>query len=95
MTDSGTDSLPRQVITLQLHLLDLYEALLAGSVMDESKANAVLKTFLSSALALMRVQQSISGKVIPVQQEMIREYRARLEDWLAQHAEPAEGRAQG
>jgi hypothetical protein len=93
MTGPEADSLPREVITLQLHLLDLYEALLATSAWDEAKMNAVLKTFMSSALALMRVQQAISGKVVPAQQEMIREYRARLEDWLARHAGAAEGRA--
>lgn len=87
MNDSGGASIPRDVITLQLHLLDLYESLLAGSIWDEAKANAVLKTFMSSAFALMRLQQSIGAEIVPAQKEMIREYRTRLEEWLAQHAD--------
>jgi hypothetical protein len=90
MSDSPGTSVPRDVITLQLSLLDVYEALLSASAWDETKVNTVLKTFMASGLALMRLQQSISGELVPAQKEMIQQYRARLEEWLAQHAEATE-----
>jgi hypothetical protein len=70
------------VIRFQLELLNVYETLLAGSLWDETKVNTLLKTLMSSGLAIMRLQQSISAELVPAQQEMIRQYRERLEQWL-------------
>jgi hypothetical protein len=82
VTDQPGASIPRDVIRFQLELLNVYETLLAGSLWDETKVNTLLKTLMSSGLAIMRLQQSISAELVPAQQEMIRQYRERLEQWL-------------
>ncbi len=92
MTESFDAATLREVVTFQLRLLELYESLLENCEWDESKVNATLKTFMSSVLALMRVQQSIGTQVVTVQKELIRTHRARLEQWLAEHPEaPGDG----
>jgi Spy/CpxP family protein refolding chaperone len=83
MTDSSGASIPKDVIRFQLELLNVYETLLAGSLWDEAKVNTLVKTLMSSGLAMMRIQQSLSAELIPAQQEMIRQHRERLEQWLA------------
>ncbi len=47
-----------RLLKFQLALLELYEGLLESPAWDEAKVNTTLKTFLSSVLALIRVQQS-------------------------------------
>jgi hypothetical protein len=79
----------RSIVVFQLTLLELYESLLEMSAWDEGKVNTTLKTFMSSVLALMRVQQSLGTQVVIVQRELIRKHRARLEQWLEEHGEPA------
>jgi hypothetical protein len=81
-------SAPRDVVRFQLHLLDLWEVLLQGGTWDEAKINAALKTFMASALALVRVQQSVGGQLVAAQKELIGQYRVQLEEWLAAHGEP-------
>jgi hypothetical protein len=81
----------RSIVVFQLTLLDLYESLLEMSAWDEGKVNTTLKTFMSSLLALMRVQRSLGTQVVLVQRELIRTQRARLEQWLEEHEEPAGG----
>jgi hypothetical protein len=78
----------RSIVVLQLTLLELYESLLEMCAWDEAKVNTTLKTFMSSVLALMRVQQSLGTQVVSVQKELIRKHRARLEQWLQEHEEP-------
>jgi hypothetical protein len=85
MTESNTS--PGDLIRFQLSLLELYEGLLESPTWDESNINATLKTFLSSGLAFLRLQQSIGGQVLTIQREMIRQYRAQLEQWLAEHGD--------
>jgi hypothetical protein len=75
----------RDVVQLQLGLLDLYETLLDGPGWDEGKVNAALKAAMLSAVALFRVQQSMGSQIASAQRELIREYRTRLEAWLAEH----------
>jgi len=77
----------RDLVRFQLCLLDLYDALLDNPGWDEAKVNTILKTFMSSMLALIRVQQSIGGEVRTIQQELIRQYRSRLEMWMETVAE--------
>jgi hypothetical protein len=81
----------RSIVVFQLTLLDLYESLLEMSAWDEAKVNTTLKTFMSSMLALMRVQRSLGTQIVVVQRELIRTQRARLEQWLEEHEEPAGG----
>ena len=78
----------RSIVVFQLTLLELYESLLEMSGWDEGKVNTTLKTFMSSVLALMRVQQSLGTQVGIVQRELIRKHRARLEQWLEEHGGP-------
>jgi hypothetical protein len=78
----------RGIVVFQLNLLELYETLLETCAWDEAKVNTTLKTFMSSVLALMRVQQSLGTEVVVVQRELIRKHRARLEQWLEEHEEP-------
>jgi len=78
----------RSIVVFQLTLLELYESLLEMNAWDEGKVNATLKTFMSSVLALMRVQQSLGTQIVIVQRELIRKHRARLEQWLEEHEGP-------
>jgi hypothetical protein len=84
MTDSPSP--PREVVVFQICLLDLYESLLEACAWEEAKANAVLKTFMSSVLALVRVQQSLGQEVATSQKEWVRRYRAHLERWLEEQS---------
>jgi hypothetical protein len=84
----------RSIVVFQLTLLDLYESLLEMSAWDEGKVNTSLKTFMASLLALLRVQRSLGTQVVTVQRDLIREHRARLEQWLEEHGETA-GNATG
>jgi hypothetical protein len=88
MTEPSDTEHLRSIVSLQISLLDLYESLLESSTWDEAQANATLKVFMSSVLALMRVQRSLGAKVVTVQRDLIREHRERLEQWLANHGEP-------
>ena len=83
------------LVRFQLSLLELYEALLDSGGWDEAKSNATLKTFMSSVLALIRVQRALGGQVLTAQQEMIRQYRAQLDTWLEEHRETGDGSAHG
>jgi hypothetical protein len=85
MTESNTS--PGDLIRFQLSLLELYESLLESPTWDEANINSSLKTFLSSSLAFLRLQQSLGGQVLTIQREMIRQYRAQLEQWLAEHGD--------
>jgi hypothetical protein len=78
---------PREVVVFQLSLLELYESLLDACEWDEAKLNAVLKSFMASVLGLMRLQQSLGEHVRTTQKEWIREYRAHLEQWLAEQGD--------
>jgi hypothetical protein len=84
MESSGSS---RDLIRFQLSVLELYEGLLQGPILDESKVNAALKTFLASALSLMQLQRSLGEQITTVQLEMIRQYRAQLEQWLAENGD--------
>ena len=84
---TGPNASPREILKFQLALLELYEGLLESPAWDEAKVNTTLKTFLSSVLALIRVQQSIGGQVLTIQREMIRQYREQLEAWLAEQGD--------
>ena len=95
MSESSPPSPWPDLVKFQLSLLDLYEALLDSPGWDEAKSNATLKTFMSSVLALVRVQRSLGGQVLTAQQEMIRRYRAQLDTWLEEHGETREGGAHG
>jgi hypothetical protein len=85
----GFNTSPREFVTFQLALLELYETLLEDPAWDEAKVNTTLKAFMSSALMLIRIQQSMGGQVLNIQKEMIRQYRAQLEQWLAEHGDTA------
>lgn len=87
MTDPASP--PREVVVFQICLLDLYDSILEACAWDEAKVNAMLKTFMSSVLALVRVQQSLGPQVAASQKEWVREYRAHLERWLEEHSAPA------
>jgi hypothetical protein len=87
MTEPSAVEHFRSIVVFQLTLLELYESLLEMSAWDEAQVNTTLKTFMSSVLALMRVQQSLGSRVVIVQKELIREHRARLEHWLQEHGE--------
>lgn len=89
MTESNTS--PGDVIRFQLSILELYENLLESPTWDESNINSTLKTFLSSTLAFLRLQQSIGGQLLTIQREAIRQYRAQLEQSLAEQGD-ASGR---
>lgn len=80
MTDSASP--PREVVVFQICLLDLYDSMLDACAWDEAKVNAMLKTFMSSVLALVRVQQSLGPQVAASQKEWVRQYRTQLERWL-------------
>ena len=85
MTDSTPPFPSHDLVQLQLGLLDLYETLLDGPGWNEGKVNAALKAAMLSAVALLRVQHSMGNQVASAQRELIREYRTRLEAWLAEH----------
>jgi hypothetical protein len=87
MTDAPSP--PREVVIFQICLLDLYDSILEACAWDEAKVNAMLKTFMSSVLALVRVQQSLAPQVAASQKEWVRQYRAHLERWLEEHSAPA------
>lgn len=87
MTDSASP--PREVVVFQICLLDLYDSILEACAWDEAKVNAMLKTFMSSVLALVRVQQSLGQEVATSQKEWVRQYRAQLERWLEEQPVPA------
>jgi hypothetical protein len=74
-----------------LGLLDLYETLLDGPGWDEGKVNAALKAAMLSAVALLRVQQSLGIQMVSSQRELIRQYRTRLEEWLVEQAKSGDG----
>jgi hypothetical protein len=95
VTDGSDAERFRSIVVLQLSLLDFYEALLEMSGWDEAKINATLKTFMTSVLALLRVQQSLGAQVVMGQKELIRTHRARLEQWLEEHEEPSGDGARG
>jgi hypothetical protein len=82
------------LVRLQLSLLDLYESVLDSPGWDEAKVNTLLKAFMSSLLAAIRVQQSVGAQVTSLQREMIGRYRASLEAWLEMHGNAANGAAQ-
>jgi len=84
MTDTGSP--PREVVIFQICLLDLYDSILEACAWDEAKVNAMLKTFMSSVLALVRVQQSLGPEVATSQKEWVRQYRAQLERWLEEQS---------
>jgi hypothetical protein len=84
MTDSASP--PREVVVFQICLLDLYDSMLEACAWDEAKVNAMLKTFMSSVLALVRVQQSLGQEVATSQKEWVRQYRAQLERWLEEQS---------
>lgn len=81
------------LVRFLLCLLELYEAVLESSGWDEARTNAILKTFMSSVLALLRVQQSLGGQLLTAQHEMIQRYRAQLEMWLKEQEQATEGAA--
>ena len=87
MTDAA--SAPRDVVIFQICLLDLYDSILEACAWDEAKVNAMLKAFMSSVLALVRVQQSLGQEVTTSQREWVRQYRAQLEQWLEEQSAPA------
>jgi hypothetical protein len=87
MTDPASP--PREVVVFQICLLDLYDSMLEACAWDEAKVNAVLKTFMSSVLALVRVQQSLGQEVATSQREWVRQYRAQLERWLEEQSAAA------
>ena len=87
MTETSDEGYLRAIVLFQLSVLDLYESLLETSMWDEAKANTALKTFMASVLALMRVQRSLGAQVVTVQTDLIRQHRARLEQWLAENGE--------
>ena len=89
MTATSDAEHVRSIVVFQLTLLELYESLLEMSAWDEGKVNTTLKTFMSSVLALMRVQQSLGAQVVIEQRDLIRQHRARLEQWLEEHGEPS------
>jgi hypothetical protein len=89
MSDPSEAEYFRSIVAFQLTLLDLYESLLEMSGWDEAKINTTLKTFMASLLALLRVQRSLGTRVVLAQRELILEHRARLEQWLEEHGEPA------
>jgi len=84
MTDAPSP--PREVVVFQICLLDLYDSILEACAWDEAKVNAMLKTFMSSVLALVRVQQSLGQEVTTSQKEWVRQYRAQLERWLEEQS---------
>jgi len=84
MTDSASP--PRDVVIFQICLLDLYDSMLEACAWDEAKVNAMLKAFMSSVLALVRVQQSLGQEVATSQKEWVRQYRAQLERWLEEQS---------
>ena len=88
MTEPSDAEHLRSIVVFQLTLLELYESLLDMSGWDEGKVNATLKTFMSSVLAFMRVQQSLGVQVGTVQRDLIRKHRARLVQWLEEHEAP-------
>ena len=83
---TGAPSPPREVVVFQICLLDLYDSILEACAWDEAKVNAMLKTFMSSVLALVRVQQSLGQEVATSQKEWVRQYRAQLERWLEEQS---------
>jgi hypothetical protein len=87
MTDAASP--PREVVIYQNCLLDLYDSILEACAWDEAKVNAMLKTFMASLLALVRVQQSLGQEVATSQKEWVRQYRAQLEQWLEEQSAPA------
>ena len=89
MTEFSDAEQFRSIVVFQLTLLDLYESLLEMSAWDEGKVNTSLKTFMASLLALLRVQRTLGTQVVTVQRDLIREHRARLEQWLEEHGETA------
>ncbi len=89
MTEPSDAEQFRSIVVFQLTLLDLYESLLEMSAWDEEKINTTLKTFMASLLALLRVQRSLGTQAVVGQRELIREHRARLEQWLEEHGETA------
>ena len=89
MTDSSDAEHFRSVVVFQLALLGFYESLLEMSGWDETKVNTTLKTFMSSVLALLRVQQSLGTQVVALQRDLIHAHRARLERWLEEHPAPS------
>ncbi len=95
MTESPSSFPSLDLVRFLLCLLDLYEAVLESSGWDEAKANATLKTFMSSVLALMRVQRALGGQLLTAQHEMIRQYRSQLETWLEEHGQSTDGAAHG
>jgi len=95
MTESSSPFPSRDLVRFLLCLLDLYETVLASTVWDEAKANATLKTFMSSMLALIRVQRSLGGQLLTAQHETIQQYRAQLEMWLEEQGQAADGATHG
>jgi hypothetical protein len=87
MTDAPSP--PREVVVFQICLLDLYDSILEACAWDEAKVNTMLKTFMSSVLALVRLQQSLAPQVAASQKEWVRQYRAQLEQWLEEQSVPA------
>jgi hypothetical protein len=87
MTHSASP--PREVVVFQICLLDLYDSMLEACAWDEAKVNAMLKAFMSSVLALVRVQQSLGQEVMTSQREWVRQYRTQLEQWLEEQSAPA------
>ena len=86
---TGAPSPPREVVVFQICLLDLYDSILEACAWDEAKVNAMLKTFMSSVLALVRVQQALGQEFATSQKEWVRQYRAQLERWLEEQPVPA------
>ena len=84
MTDGPSP--PREVVVFQICLLDLYDSMLEACAWDEAKVNAMLKAFMSSVLALVRVQQSLGQEVATSQKEWVRQYRVQLERWLEEQS---------
>jgi len=93
MTEPSDGEHFRSIVVFQLTLLELYESLLEMCAWDEGKVNTTLKTFMSSVLALLRVQQSLGTQVVSVQRELIGKHRARLERWLEENEESSGDRA--
>ena len=93
MTESTPPFPWSDLVRFQLALLEAYEALLDSPGWDEAKANATLKTFMASVLALIRVQRSLGGQLLTAQQQMIRQCRAQLETWLEEHGDSSDGGA--
>jgi hypothetical protein len=91
VTEAGHGFPSRDLVHLQLGLLELYETLLDNPGWNEGKVNAALKAAMLSAMALLRVQQALGVQLVSAQRDLIREYRAKLEEWLVEQAKSAEG----